>query len=156
MASQGVTVISQVGGQFVMLDPVSTEAAGANLTQYAQISASTQVDVTSTSVEAAIADTLVGIVPTSIDSFILALKTTIGNTLVGLITSGSIGPFQNPDQSARKINFNTDIVAFQSPTDATKFYFQYYYFLRYPALRFFGQFSVDSPFALSSSAGASS
>jgi hypothetical protein len=155
LAAGGVCVVGYIGGQLKLTDPITTEAGGANVVQFSEPSASTQRDVVSRAVEADLQDTLVGIVPTDLSDFLTTIKTTIGLTLETQITAQNIAPFKDANGKTRPINYATDIVVFQSPVDPTKYYFQYYYNLRYPAKRFFGQYSVDNPF-FSPSQGAGS
>ena len=84
--------------------------------------------------------------PEDLADFIFDIKTYVGQALVSLIESGAIGPFRDANGVSRDIDLSRDVQAEQSQTDPTKFFFRYFFFLRYPALRFFGEFSVDNPF----------
>jgi hypothetical protein len=89
---------------------------------------------------------LEGVVPDDLADFILDVKVYIASALNSLIASGAIGPFRDSNGATRDINLNTDIQVEQATDDPTKYYFNYTYNGKYPALRFFGQFTVDSPF----------
>jgi hypothetical protein len=147
MASQGVMVVTYDAGNFKILDPCTTEVGGGGASAFAYPSTSSQKDNVTRKIERALDANLVGVVPTDISDFIIDIKIFIADVLQGEIGSAAIGPFRNPDDSTRRIDLTTDIEVSQDPNDPTKFFFKYFFYLRYPALRFFGEFSVDSPFA---------
>jgi len=147
LASQGSTVVTFDNGLFRLLDPVTTEAGGGGLISFAQISASTQKDNLTRKIDAALDSNVIGIVPTDLSSFIIDIKLVIMNVLNGEIGTGSIGPYRDDNGSTRPLDLVQDIIVEQSATDPTKFLFKYYFNLRYPALRLFGEYSVDNFFA---------
>jgi hypothetical protein len=146
LASNGVMVVTQDGGRLTLLDPVSTEAGGGKLPQFMFRSLASQKDNVTRAVEQAIAKNLQGLVPDDLADFIFDIKVFIASVLTALIETGAIGPFRDANGVSRDIDLSKDVQAEQSKTDPTKFFFRYFFFLRYPALRFFGQFSVDNPF----------
>ena len=146
LASNGVMVVTQDGGRLTVLDPVSTEAGGGRMPQFMFRSLASQKDNVTRAVTNAISKNLQGLVPDDLADFIFDIKVFVATVLASLIETGSIGPFRDANGVSRDIDLSKDVQAEQSKTDPTKFYFRYWYFLRYPALRFFGQFSVDSPF----------
>lgn len=146
LASNGVCVVTYKGGLLELLDPVSTEAGGGNLSQFKYRSLSSQKDNVTRAVDRAIDRNLRGIVPDDLADFIFDIKIVVASVLTSLIESGAIGPFRDSNGISRDIDLSKDIQAEQSKVDPTKFFFRYFYFLRYPALRFFGEFSVDNPF----------
>jgi len=90
---------------------------------------------------------VVGVVPTELSDFIVDIKLFIQGAINAEIGSGSIAPFRDQATGvARPLSISTDIEVTQDRNDPTKFYFRYYYFLKYPALRLLGEFSVDNPF----------
>lgn len=139
-------VVTYDAGVFKILDPVTTEAGGGGLAAFSYESTSSQKDNVSRKVDQALDSNLVGIVPTDLSDFIIDIKLVISGVLTGEIGSGAIGPFRNTDNTPRGIDLIRDIEVQQSPNDPTKFFFKYWYNLRYPALRLFGEFSVDNPF----------
>lgn len=150
MASNGVTVPNFVGGRLILKDPKTTEAglgAGA-LISFTQDSASYQKDNVTRLITAALDENIVGIVPFDLANFLIDIKIVIQGVLSNLSSSavGAIGPYRRDDGTIRPIDIRTDIRVSQSPTDPTKYYFSYWFSLRYPALRLFGQYSVDTPF----------
>jgi len=146
LASNGTLIVTQEGGRLNILDPVTTEVAGGNLPQFSYRSVTSQKDNVTRSVSRVVDTNLRGIVPEDLADFIFDIKTFVGQTLVALIESGAIGPFRDANGVSRDIDLSRDVQAEQSTTDPTKFFFRYFFFLRYPALRFFGEFSVDNPF----------
>lgn len=146
LASNGVTVVTNDAGALKLLDPVSTEAGGGKLASFQELSASTQKDAVTASVEAALDANLVGVVPSDLAQFILTIKGFVGGVLRALIAQGAIAPFKTDLGVTRDIDFAKDIQVFQDQTDPTKYQFRYFFNLRYPAKRFFGQYSVDNPF----------
>lgn len=146
LASNGTCVVTNKGGRLELLDPVSTEAGGGKLPQFTYRSLSSQKDNVTRAVDQAIDRNLRGIVPDDLADFIFDIKVIIGAVLTSLIESGAIGPFRDANGVSRDIDLSKDVQAEQSKTDPTKFFFRYFFFLRYPALRFFGEFSVDNPF----------
>lgn len=146
LASNGVTVITQDAGRLILLDPVTTEAGGGRLPQFVEPSASTQKDAVSLAVNELVDANLVGVVPDDLSRFLTTVKSYVGSALQALIASGAIAPFRDDSGVSRDIDLSRDVQAFQDATDPTKYYFRYTYFLRYPAKRFFGEYSVDRPF----------
>jgi hypothetical protein len=144
LASNGVTVITNNGGNLMLMDPVSTEAGG--LTAFQEISASTQKDATTRAINQVVEANLVGVVPSDLAQFILTIKGYIGNALRTLISQGSIAPFKTADGVSRDVDFSKDIQVFQSSTNQTEYNFRYTFNIRYPAKRMMGTYSVDSPF----------
>jgi len=146
LASNGTLIVTETGGRLSILDPVTTEVAGGNLPQFSYRSVTSQKDNVTRAVTRVVDTNLRGIVPEDLADFIFDIKTFIGQTLVALIESGAIGAFRDENGVSRDIDLSRDVQAEQSTTDPTKFFFRYFFFLRYPALRFFGEFSVDNPF----------
>lgn len=146
MVTSGVLVVTNIGGRLELLDPVSTERGGGALPIFLYRSLSSQKDNVTRAVDRAIDRNLRGIVPEDLADFIFDIKTVVGAVLTSLIESGAIGPFRDANGVSRDIDLSRDVQAEQSQTDPTKFFFRYFFFLRYPALRFFGEFSVDNPF----------
>lgn len=146
LASNGVCVVTNNGGRLELMDPVSTEAGGGKLINFMYRSLSSQKDNVTRSVDKAIDRNLRGLVPDDLYDFIFDIKMVIASVLTSLIDSGAIGKFRDENGFARDIDLSKDIQVEQSKTDPTKFYFRYFFYLRYPALRFFGEFSVDNPF----------
>lgn len=146
LASNGTCVVTNVGGRLELLDPLSTEAGGGKLQKFMYRSLSSQKDNVTRSVDKAIDRNLRGVVPDDLADFIFDIKIIVGAVLTSLIEAGAIGPFRDANGVSRDIDLSKDVQAEQSKSDPTKFFFKYFYFLRYPALRFFGEFSVDNPF----------
>lgn len=146
LASNGVLVVTLDGGRLSILDPVSTEAGGGNLTKFLFRSCASQKDNVSRSVTKVVDTNLRGVVPDDLADFIFDIKAFVGQSLIALIQGGAIGPFRDNNGVSRDIDLSRDVQAQQSTTDPTKFLFRYNFYLRYPALRFLGEFSVDNPF----------
>lgn len=146
LASQGVFVTSFDAGLFRVLDPVTTEAGGAGSPQFKYESTSTQKDNVTRKVNLALDASLVGLVPVSPADFLLDIKIVIASVLNAEVSNGSIGPFTDRNGATRALNINEDIQTSRDPNDPTQFLFDYWYNLRYPALRLKGQYSVDNPF----------
>lgn len=146
LASNGVTVLTFDAGRFLLLDPISTERAGGGLIQFEQWSTSVQKDNVVRQVRQALDANVVGIVPIDVADFIIDIKQFIANVLTGAVAEGAIGPYTDPNGNRRAIDLNQDIFVEQSPTDPTQYNFNFFFNLRYPALRLFGQYSVDNPF----------
>lgn len=146
LAQNGVTVVTLDAGRLVLLDPITTEAGGGRLVQFQEISASTQKDAVTTAMTQAMDANLVGVVPSDLASFVLTIKGLIGGVLRSMIAQGAIGPFKSASGTTRDVDFASDIQVFQDKTDPTKYYFRYFFNLRYPAKRMFGEYTVDNPF----------
>lgn len=146
LASNGVTVLTFDAGRFLLLDPISTERAGGGLIQFEQWSSSVQKDNVVRQVRTALDANVVGIVPVDVADFIIDIKQFIANVLTGAVAEGAIGPYTDPNGNRRAIDLNQDIVVEQSQTDPTQYNFFFFFNLRFPALRLFGQYSVDNPF----------
>ena len=150
LASGGVTVVTLDAGRFILLDPITTERAAGAVIHFEQIQATGMKDNVTRKVDLALDNNIVGIVPSDLASFLIDIKLVIAAVLTGEISAGSIGPFRDENAAARPIDITTDIIVSQDATDPTKFAFGYYFNLRYPALRLFGQYSVDNPYFVSS------
>ena len=146
LAPAGVCVVTNDAGRLVLTDPITTEAGGGGLIDFAEISAGAQKDNCVRAVTQAVDANLIGIVPEDLTDFIFDIKSVIAVTLQSLIAVGSIGPFKDDQGRTRDINVASDIQVFQSPTDPTKFDFRFFFNLRFPAKRIHGEFSVGSPF----------
>lgn len=144
LASSGVTVVTFDAGNFILLDPITTERAGGALIAFEQISASVQKDNIERKVRAALDANIVGLVPVDPADFIIDIKTFIGNVLTGAIAAGEIGPFVDAAGNSRALSLNQDIVVERAPNDPTTYLFRFFFNLRYPALRLFGEYTVDS------------
>ena len=150
LASYGVLVVTLDAGRLILVDPISTERAGGAVIHFEQIQATGMKDNVTRKVDQALDANIVGIVPSDLASFLVDIKSVIASVLVGEISSGSIGPFRDTAGAARSIDLTKDIEVEQDANDPTKFNFRYFYNLRYPALRLFGQYSVDNPFFVQS------
>lgn len=151
LAGNGALVITYDAGQFKMLDAMSTEGGGGGLDSFKVDSSSYQKDVVVTKVDQALDANIVGIVPFDLSNFVLDIKLIIQGVVAGEISARSIGPFRDDDGATRAIDLRRDIRVVQSTTSLTQFNFQYWFNLRYPALRLLGEYSVDNPwFALTS------
>lgn len=146
LTSNGVSVSVLDGSRIVLFDPVTTDVSG-NI-EFQEISASVQKDNISFKMKKAVDANIIGIVPDDLADFIGSIKSVVGGVLLAAIEAGEIGPFVDEQGRVRDIDYARDIVAFRSATDPTKYFFRYWFNLKYPAKRVFGVFSVDSPFAL--------
>jgi hypothetical protein len=146
LASSGVNVITLDAGTLKMLDPITTEAGGGRLIEYEEPQASSQTDVVTRTIENILDQNVKGIVPTDLADFISDLKVWISLAIEANIANGSIGPYRSRDGSIRKIDLLTDIQVKQDQSDPRTFTFKYWFNLKYPAKRFFGEYSVDNPF----------
>jgi len=146
LASNGVLVVTYDAGLFKLLDPITTDTTA---DKYREISARSQKDQTTKGLKEYMDTNLVGIVPSDLDDFISTVKANIAVYLTARIDAGALAPFRDDAGATRPIIPQRDIVVWQSTSEPTKYYFRYWYNLRYPAKRFFGDFSVDIPFFVS-------
>jgi len=146
LASNGVMVVTMDGGNLRILDPVTTEAGGGAASKFMYRETASQKDNVSRLMDQIISNNLQGVVPTDLSDFVFDIKVFVAAVLTSLIETGAIGPFRDANGVSRDIDLSKDVQAEQSKNDPTKFNFRYWFFLRYPALRFMGQFSTDNPF----------
>jgi len=146
LAANGVNVVTLDGGNFKLTDPVTTEQGAGNLREFTEISAGAQKDKVVRGIDKTLDTNAVGIVPSDLADYINDIKGLIANELRSMIETGDIARYKDQNGNPRDINLQTDMQVFQSPTDPTRFNFRYYFNLRYPAKRFFGEWSVDNPF----------
>ena len=146
MADKGVTVVTVDAGRFVLLDPLTTEAGAAKVIQFEEPSASAQKDAVTDTVNNLIDKNLKGVVPDDLGDFISDIKKWIMLGILAQIGARTIAPFRDEAGFPRDIDATTDIQVYQSSTDPRTFYFKYWFNLKYPAKRFFGEYSVDNPF----------
>lgn len=146
LAGAGNLVVSYDAGRLIIKDAVTTEGGGGNLNAFKIDSTSYQKDIITTKVNQALEANIVGIVPFDLATFILDIKLVIAGVLAkeSSATVGTIGPYRDSDGNIRELDLLTDIRVQQDPDDQTTYNFFYFYNLRYPALRLFGQYSVDS------------
>ncbi len=144
LADNGVCVVTAQGGNLILLDPLTTEAGG--VPQFEEPMGSCQKDSVSKTVNSLLDANVVGLVPDDLSDFIIDIKRWIMLGIKAEIESGNIGPYRDAANATRNIDPSTDIQVFQSSTDPRKYIFRYWFNLKYPAKRFFGQYSVDNPF----------
>lgn len=148
LAGAGCMVLTFVGGAFKFLDAMTTEGGGGNLDAFKIDGSSYAKDIITKGVIRAINENLIGTVPYDLASFILSVKLVVQGVLAGGIASGTIGPFREDDDiTPRPIDLRKDIIVQQSTTSKTSWLVRYYFNLRYPALRVFVEYSVDTPAA---------
>jgi len=144
LAENGVLVLQSEGGLISVYDSLTTDASGDE--RYEEVSSSVQKDSVLFKVIYVIDTQLKGIVPDSIIDFIGLIKTTVGGVLLAEIEAGNIGYYTNDDGSVRDIDYSKDILVFsQYAGDKRNYKFKYWFNLKYPAKRFFGEYQVDIP-----------
>lgn len=146
LAGNGVTVVTNEAGNLTLIDPLTTEAGGAKVVQFEEISSSSQKDAVTRAVARALDENVKGVVPDDLADFITDIKTWISIAIKGSISNGDIGTYRNPNGSTRDIDLLTDIEAYQDDNDPRSFVFRYWFNLKYVVKRFFGEYSVDNPF----------
>jgi hypothetical protein len=144
LADNGVCVVTLSGGNLVLLDPLTTEMGG--VPQFEEPMSSCQKDSVSKTVNSLLDANVVGLVPDDLADFITDIKLWIMLGIQAEITAGNIAPYRDASNNVRDIDPLTDIQVFQSPSDPRTYLFRYWFNLKYPAKRFFGQYSVDNPF----------
>lgn len=147
LAGNGVTVVTYDAGKLVLLDPLTTEAGGGKVVSFEEPSASAQKDAVTATIDSLITNNCVGVVPDDLADFITDVKKWIMLGILSHINNGNIGPYKNSAGVTRDIDPKTDIMVYQDATDPRTYRFKYWYNLKYPAKRFFGEYSVDNPFA---------
>lgn len=146
LAGNGVNVVTLDAGNFKMFDPLTTEAGGGRVINYEEPSASAQKDAVTATVDSVLDNNVVGVVPDDIADFLADIKQWIVVGIQANIEAGNIGPYRNSNSVLRDIDPSTDIKVFQAEGDPRTFRFRYWFNLKYPAKRFFGEYSVDNPF----------
>jgi hypothetical protein len=146
LAASGVNVITPLGGRLVLTDPVTTEQGAGGLPEFIEPSAGAQKDNAVRAIDSALDANMVGLVPSDLADFVNDIKGFIAVAIRALIEAGSLGRYTDRNGRTRDIDLATDIQVYQSPTDPTKFFFRYWFNIRYPAKRLMGQYSVDNPF----------
>jgi hypothetical protein len=144
LAGNGVFVVTLSGGNLVLKDPLTTEAGG--VPQFEEPMASAQKDSVSSTINDLLDSNVVGLVPDDLSDFIVDIKLWIMLGLQAEIGAGNIAPFRDNSSVPRDVDPTIDIQVFQSTTDPRTYIFYYWFNLKYPAKRFFGQYSVDNPF----------
>ena len=149
LANAGVTVLTMTGGKALMLDPLTTEAGGGKVVGFEEPQSTAADDVVTQTVNNTLDKNVKGVVPDDLADFITDIKIWIKSALEACIEAKYIAPYRNTDNTTRQLDPIADIQVFQSPTDQRTFTFKYWYNRRYPAKRFFGEYSVDNPFWVS-------
>jgi len=149
LSANGVNVMTQVGGAAMVFDALTTDSSGD--ARFEEPSASVQKDLVTFDIISNINRQLMGIVPDSPADMVADIKTVIGGVLLARIDSGDIGYYTESDgQTVRDIDYSQDIVVYKDAVDARTYRFKFYFNLKYPAKRFYGQLSVDIPFTVGS------
>lgn len=146
LADSGVNVLTMTGGRVLLLDPLTTEAGGGKVVDYEEPQGSSADDAVTRTVNSVLDKNVKGVTPDDLADFISDIKSWIKKALEACIESKFIAPYRNPDGTSRKLDPKTDIQVVQSPSDQRTFRFKYWYNKRYPAKRFYGEYSVDNPF----------
>jgi hypothetical protein len=146
LAGNGTTVVTLDAGRLLLMDPLTTEAGGAKVVQFEEPSASAQKDAVTDTIDNLLTNNVVGVVPDDLSDFIADVKKWIMLGILAQIGAGTIAPYRSTNGFPRDIDATTDIQVYQSTTDPRTFYFKYWFNLKYPAKRFFGEYSVDNPF----------
>jgi hypothetical protein len=144
LAGNGVLVVTLDGGNLKLKDPLTTEAGG--VPQFQEPMASCQKDSVAKTVTTLLDSNVVGVVPDDLADFITDVKLWIMLGIKAEVGAGNIAPFRDSTGATRDIDPKIDIQVFQSSTDPRTYIFYYWFNLKYPAKRFFGQYSVDNPF----------
>ncbi len=144
LASKGILVVTLEGGNLKLKDPLTTEQGG--VPQFEEPMASAQKDAVSNTINTLLDANIVGLVPDDLADFITDIKLWIMLGIEAEIENGAIGPYRDQNNITRNIDPKTDIQVFQSSTDQREYLFNYWFNLKYPAKRLFGQYSVDNPF----------
>lgn len=144
-AANGICVVSYVGGNFILLDPISTEKNPSSI-EFAEISAMCQKDLITRRMRDYLDENIIGIVPDDLDDFLWDIKAAVMVVLKSAISDGIVAPYFDEDGISREIDTTKDIEVKRDVTDATKYVFKYWYNLKYPAKRLFGLYTVDTPF----------
>jgi hypothetical protein len=146
LAGNGVTVVTSEGGVLKLEDPITTEAGGGKVVQFEEPQSSAAKDSITRAIDLVLDSNLKGVVPDELSSFIIDIKVYIANALSSKIQDGSIASYRDATGFPRSIDLTSDIKVAQSLSDPRTFTFKYWFNLKYPAKRFFGEYSVDNPF----------
>jgi hypothetical protein len=146
LSGNGVFVLTGRAGNIIALDPVTTERGGGKMAEFEEPQASNMKDDVVTAINTTVDGNLVGVVPSDLADFITSIKIYISNVIRAKISAGVIGPYRDSTGRSRDIDTSKDMIVYQSPTDPRVFNFKYYFNLRYPAMRFYGEYSVDNAF----------
>ncbi len=146
LADSGVLVVTMVGGRALMLDPLTTEAGGGKVVGFEEPQASSADDAVTNTINTLLDRNVKGVTPDDLADFLSDVKSWIKLGLEASIEAKYIAPYRNADNTTRRLDPVSDINVVQSASDPRTFRFKYWYNRRYPAKRFFGEYSVDNPF----------
>lgn len=146
LGANGVTVVAPNGGRLEIVDALTTEQGQGNVIEFIEPSAMAQKDTVVRVVDKTLEENVVGIVPTDLADYINDIKGFIAQALQACIDDTFCARYTDANGRARNINLSTDIQVYRSPTDPRKFFFRYWFNLRYPGKVFSGVYSVDAPF----------
>jgi len=147
LAANGVFV-TQFKGNLFVLDPCTTERAGADAPNYALESMASQKHAVNRVMLAA-QETLYGVTAESLVEYLLLVRDTVASVLTAEIGRTHIAPYYTgtPGTSAiRPIDKNRDIVVKPTPGDVNAVDVEYWFNTRNPILRINNRFSVNAPF----------
>jgi hypothetical protein len=88
-------------------------------------------------------ESLVGIVPPSLQSGLAVIRSTLANILIGLLGRGLIAQYRDDSGANRDLNAEVDIVVFKDEVSETLFYFGYTFFVKSTIKRLFGLYQVN-------------
>lgn len=146
LLSNGVTVVAPKGGRLEIVDALTTEQGAGNVVEFIEPSAMSQKDAVVRVVDQVLDENVVGIVPTDLADYINDIKGYIQSALQSCIDSSICGRYVDGNGNPRNLNLSTDIQVYQAKGDPRKYFFRYWFNLRYPGKIFEGLWSVDAPF----------
>jgi hypothetical protein len=142
LGAANVTYIEDVGsGVFRFGESITVDTFAPD---FNEISAMTQKQYVTRIIRAAVDSSLVSVIPPSEEAGIGIIQGFIVAQLLGLLSRGLIGAYQDIDGNSRKIDPGTDVVVFRDATSPTLWHFNYAYWIRYPIKRLYGLYTVDT------------
>ena len=87
---------------------------------------------------------LISVVPSSEQAGIAQVQGVVVSSLLGLLSRGIVGAYQDDQGNERPLNPDKDVLVFRDATRKTLYHFNFAFWLRYPLKYAFGLYSVDS------------
>jgi hypothetical protein len=141
VGAASTTYIMADGDNYIFGESVTVDKGEPALNE---ISGRTQEQFVTRYINAQVDQQLVGFVPENADIGAAIVQSFIASAIGQLLSLNYISDYL--DETTRKVREfdpNTDVQAIADENDARIYYFNYFYFLRYPGKRFFGLYSVD-------------
>jgi hypothetical protein len=139
-AGNNLFMIQNNGGNFQVYDTCTVHG---NSEDVHEPSAGVQKDAVTRSVAAQMDQNVIALVPQSTADAVAYIRAQLALVLTSLVANGTIAAYEDASGNIRMLNPYNDIWVDRVSGSRTGYMFKYFFFLRYPIKRLFGEYFVD-------------